>query len=569
MPSRIGALAGRYILTRLLGEDAAVSTFEGRDGALDQPVLIKLLPKALATDPARQERLQRLGERLAALDHPNLLSVIETGLEEGVPYLIAHGVAASPLAERMGRALDVEQAASIISQVGEALIHAYSQGLTHGNLSPRNVLLAAGDQVLLSEVGLESVLETPWEKVQEELASYLAPERIQGWLSDARTDVYALGAMLFEMLTGLQLDEPLAQALPWLREAVPGLAPDLEPVLTRALAPDPDARYATVGEFMADLRPILVRYLQPVEAPPVAETALPPVLALDEAPSPPSVPPSIPVTLALEGVPVIPMPQPPPVPTFDWDAFARQMTTVPLPEPPPPPEPPPLPKITLQGIEFPTVPSVLFEEPAPIVEDARSDETPLPEPPGRSPVPASKVKDPLAPARPSARPVQRARQPEKAVKRPVQPASPADRLASVRETVTAAAPGVGRLARVVLVAAVILLLLTLSCCCWLLLASDLSDTAATPAAYAPPLDAVRCASWMLLGEGRHHGLDADPLRAGLLSFQPDHSPSPAERWIVIHREQGAKVGRWSPLSRRQEPQTDLTKRPFVTIIVTI
>jgi len=504
MPSRIGALAGRYILTRLLGEDAAVATFEGRDGVLDRPVLIKLLPKALAADPARQEQLQRLGERLATLDHPNLLSIIEAGLEEGMPYLIARGVAATPLAEKMGQALDVERVASIMSQVGEALIHAYRQGLTHGNLSPRNVLLTAGDQVLLSEVGLESVLETPWEKVQEGLAAYLAPERIRGWLPDARTDVYALAVMLFEMLTGLQMDEPAAQALPWLREVVPDLAPDLEPVLTRALATDPQARYATVGEFMADLRPVLAPYLQPTEAPQLAEAVPPSVSASDEAPPSLSVPSSILITPALEGIPVIPMPQPPPMPTFDWDAFSRQMTRVPLPEPPPPPEPPPLPKITVEGIELPSVASTIFEEPVPIPEDEWPEETPPPEPPTAPAPPLGPQKKP-APAKPSARPGRRARQPEKAAASPVQPVSPSERVTSQPQAATAAARQIGRSARVILIVAVILLLLTFSCCCWFLLASDLSETGSAPAAHNLPANVVRCTSWRLLQSGCHHG----------------------------------------------------------------
>jgi serine/threonine-protein kinase len=294
MPSRIGALAGRYILTRLLGEDAAGAIFEGLDKAQDRPVLVKLLPKTLAADPSRQEQLQRLVERLTELDHPNLLSVLEVGIEEGTPYLIAQAIAATPLAQKMGQALDVEQVASIMSQAGEALIHAYRQGLTHGRLSPQNVLLTASGQVLLSDVGLESVLETPWEKVQSELTGYLAPERLKGWLPDARADVYALGVMLVEMLTGLRPNGSAEKALSWLHAAVPGLAPALEPVLVRALTTDPKARYATVGEFMADLRPILDRYLQSKEVRQLSEPVQPAVLAPVEAPEPSSVPPSHP-----------------------------------------------------------------------------------------------------------------------------------------------------------------------------------------------------------------------------------------------------------------------------------
>ncbi|UCC63248.1 MAG: serine/threonine protein kinase [Anaerolineae bacterium] len=481
MPSRIGALAGRYILTRLLGEDATGATFEGLGSAQDQPVLVKLLPKVLTSDPTRQEQLQRLVERLMALEHPNLLSVLEAGIQEGTPYLIAKGIAATPLAEKMGQALDVEQVASIITQVGEALSHAYQQGLTHGHLSPQNVLLAAGGQVLLSDLGLESVLETPWEKVQKELTAYLAPERLQGWLPDAQADVYALGVMLFEMLTGLRLDGPPSQALPWLRELAPDLASELEPVLSRALAADPMARYATVGEFMAALRPVMARYLEPKEGP------QPSVPGPSEAPERLPVPPSTLIAPALEGIPAIPMPEPPPVPAFDWEVFSQILFHLPLPVPPPTPEPPPLPRITAEGVEFPTVsPIVLKGVEAPVRDElsVRPPEaeavTTLPRTPGPSPL------ETAAPIEPPARPARRARQPAAVIARssdlpspPVQPV--------VRPQPRAGAPlRVGRLGRAILILIVVLALLALSCCAWLLLSAGVGDTDSPPASHRTP-----------------------------------------------------------------------------------
>jgi serine/threonine protein kinase len=480
MPSRLGALAGRYILTRLLGEDEAVSTFEGLDSQQDWPVLIKLLPKALSDDPVRQQKLERLVERLTALDHPNILSIVEAGLEEGVPYLIAQGIAATPLADKLGQTWDVDQVARIMAQAGEALTHAYRQGVIHGRLTPQNLLLAAGDRVLLSDLGLESVLETPWEQVQEALTPYLAPERIRGWLPDARADIYALGAILFEMLTGLQLDGPPEQAFPWLHEIVPELAPDLEPVLARALATDPEARYATVGEFMADLQPILSRHVRPQETPSPAEPASLPTPESPEAPAPQPAPAPTLITPALEGIPAIPMPEPPPVPTFDWEAFGWDQTPVPLPEPPPPPEPPPFPEITPEGIELPSVTPVVYEVPDWLSVSEGPEETPS--------LPPRQPRKAQTPAQDSARPVRRARP-------PATPSAPPARLAAEPEKPKPpfqlspeALARLRRPARAILIVTVILLLLTSLCCCWLLFTSDIGDLENTPASYHRPLD---------------------------------------------------------------------------------
>jgi serine/threonine protein kinase len=496
MPSRIGALAGRYILTRLLGEDAAGATFEGLDSAQDQPVLVKLLPKALTSDPTRQAQLQRLVERLMALEHPNLLSILEAGVQEGIPYLVARGIAATPLAEKMGRALDVKEVANIITQVGQALSHAYQQGLTHGHLSPQNVLLATEGQVLLSDLGLESVLETPWERVQEELTAYLAPERLQGWLPDARADVYALGVMLFEMLTGLRPDGPAAQALPWLHELVPDLASELEPALSRALAADPKVRYASVGEFMADLRPVLARYLEPKEEP------QPAVPGPSEAPERLPVPPPTLIAPALEGIPAILMPEPPLVPAFDWEAFSQGLFHLPLPVPPPMPEPSPFPRITAEGVEFPTVSPIALKGAEGFVQDELSARPPeadavatLPRTPGPSPL------ETAAPIELPSRPARRTRQLEVAIARPSDsPRPPVQPVA--RPQPRAGAPlRVGRLGRAILILAIVLALLLLSCCAWLLLSAGVGDIGSPPASHRTPANVLSGETQPTLAQG--------------------------------------------------------------------
>ncbi|MFZ5916560.1 MAG: serine/threonine-protein kinase [Chloroflexota bacterium] len=452
MPSRLGAVAGRYLLTRLLGEDAAVATYEGLDGVQDQPVLIKLLSKALTADPDRQDRLQNLMGRLAALNHPNLLPVITAGLEEGIPYLIAEAIAATPLAEKMGQPLDVDQVARIVTQAGEALSYAYGQGLIHGNLSPRTVLLTAGDHVLVSELGLESVLETPWEKIRGAPSPYLAPERIRGWQADARSDVYALGVMVFEMLTGLQLDGPADKALPWLAEIAPELAPDLIPVLARALSADPQVRHATVDEFTIALKAIFAPYL----------TAQPTPFTPSEPPtsSPVPEPPVAGIGPALESIPAIPMPQPPPMPSFDWDSFAMSLTLLPMPDPPPPLELPPMPQIEMTEPPTPTPPTVLPQ--------ASSKRALQPTQPPSRPQERSMPRAQIQPDQP-ARAVRRATPTAPAQRPPTQPPPPKPTLPIDLQRLE-----FSRVMRVILLVAAILFALTV-CCCLALLNSDLQN----------------------------------------------------------------------------------------------
>ncbi len=275
---------------------------------------------------------------------------------------------------------------------------------------------------------------------------------MRGWLPDGRADVYALGVMLFEMLTGLRPDGPAAQALPWLREITPDLASDLEPMLTRALASDPQRRYATVGELMADLQPILARYLRSRKAPS-------PVLLSPGAPTPQPLPPPISITPVLEGIPSISMPAPLPMPTFDWEAFSRTMIRVPM------PEPLPLPEVTAEGIEWPAVSTAIFERPGRAARDGRPEESPRPPTPQpqRPPVPARRAHQPVTPAgQPAPRP---------------QPAT-GPRLLT------------GRLVRSVLFFLTVLLLLVLVCCCWFVIAVVWSSTGSTPISYHSSLNGV-------------------------------------------------------------------------------
>jgi serine/threonine protein kinase len=478
MPSRLGALAGRYLLTRLLGEEEAIATYEGLDSDQDWPVLIKLLPKALARDPDRRQQLERLVDRLTALDHPNLQTIVDAGIEEGVPYLIAEGIAATPLAAKMDHPLDVQRVAGIVTQIGDALAHAHEQGISHGNLSPKKVLLTAADRVQIADLGLESVLETPWEQVREAPTPYLAPERIRGQRPDARTDVYALTAMLYELLTGLKPDGPVEGIIQWLRETAPEVAPNLAPILSRALAPNPQDRYTNAAALMADLRPALAPFLEKPDQPP--STQRPDHLTPPETPEPAPEPEPDMLSPALDGIPAIPMPEPPPMPTFDWDIFSAEVISVHLPEPLPPPEPPPLPRITAEGIEFPSISPPAFEY--------------QPAPSGR---PKRKRVKKTAPETPDFV--------YSATRRP-QPTHPQAPPTALESTVSALKKG--RYRRQIALFVMGLVVAILLCCCGLLLALGEYSTGASPSTDRPGVGLIREPSpepWPPFGGVSHGG----------------------------------------------------------------
>jgi Protein kinase domain len=274
--SLVGTTLGGYRLVGLLGAGGMAEVYRGLDPALDRPVAVKVLPAHLALDPGYVARFRTEAQRVAALSHPNIVPVYRFGEDRGLLYLVMP-VLRESLRERLDRAggtLPPTDAARLAVQIAAALDAAHAQGVVHRDVKPENILLTAEGRALLTDFGISRELDVLRAAAgTRTLAAtglpvgtpeYMAPEQLRGGAADQRVDVYALGAVLYELLTGhVPHDAPTPyevaakvlteRALPP-SEYTPAIWPELEEVVLGALAPDPDDRYPDMRSLAAALR---------------------------------------------------------------------------------------------------------------------------------------------------------------------------------------------------------------------------------------------------------------------------------------------------------------------------
>ncbi|TMK78384.1 MAG: Stk1 family PASTA domain-containing Ser/Thr kinase, partial [Actinobacteria bacterium] len=262
-------LASRYALDGLLGHGGMADVYHGTDQVLGRQVAVKVLGPQFARDQSFVARFRREAQAAAALNHPNLVSVFDTGSDDGTHYIVMEYVAGTTLAKviRDEGPLPADRAATIALAVTRALAFAHRAGLVHRDVKPANIMLSSEGAVKVMDFGIarttngESLTQTA---AVLGTATYFSPEQAQGEAVDARSDIYALGCVLFEMLTGhppFSGENPVAVAYKHVQEDPPhpsdearGVPPELEAIVMRCLAKDPEDRYQTAEDLADDLQ---------------------------------------------------------------------------------------------------------------------------------------------------------------------------------------------------------------------------------------------------------------------------------------------------------------------------
>ena len=263
-----GTVFAGYRIEAEAGRGGMGVVYRANQIALDRRVALKLLTPALASDPGFRARFQQESRLAANIDHPNVVDVYEAGEDDGRLYITMRWVDGSDLRheiESHGR-LDPVRAAEIIAQVADALDAAHAMGLVHRDVKPANILLGerrGREHAYLTDFGLTKRVESAGGLTQTGqwvgTLDYIAPEQIRGEKVDARSDVYALGGVLAHALTGhvpFERDSDVAKMWGHINDAppapstvVPGLTPELDAVVLRAMAKDPADRFQSAGDL--------------------------------------------------------------------------------------------------------------------------------------------------------------------------------------------------------------------------------------------------------------------------------------------------------------------------------
>ncbi|MEA2551172.1 MAG: eukaryotic-like serine/threonine-protein kinase, partial [Actinomycetota bacterium] len=280
-------LGGRYRVEARIGAGGMAEVFRGFDTTLNRTVAIKTLNAPYARDASFVERFRREAQAAARLSHPNIVATYDSGTDGDTQYIVMEFIEGRTLAEFLGsgKTLTSVHATEIAEKVCEALTAAHSQGVIHRDIKPGNIMVTRDGSVKVMDFGIARMISGPETAPQTSVvmgtATYISPEQAKGLPVDARSDLYSLGAVLYERLAGRPPfvgDSSVAVAYKQVNETPqppsvhnPDVPPSLDAVVMRALAKNPANRYQDAASFCTDLE--RTRLGQAVDAPPLLPLA--------------------------------------------------------------------------------------------------------------------------------------------------------------------------------------------------------------------------------------------------------------------------------------------------------
>ncbi|MCK7526782.1 MAG: serine/threonine protein kinase [Ignavibacteriales bacterium] len=248
------------------------TVYHGYDPRFEREVAVKVLPSELLhSDPQFKLRFEREAKIIAQLEHPSIVPAYDVGDEGGQPYFVMRYMNGGSLSERIkAKVMSIEAAARILGQIAPGLDEAHSKGIVHRDLKPSNILFDAKGTPYISDFGIAKLSQAQASSVTGSAIigtpAYMAPEQASGENVDGRSDIYAVGIILFEMLTGRQpyeADTPMAVAIkhitdpvPHILEANPNLPPDVDVIIQTAMAKRKEDRFSTAVEMVDALRAV-------------------------------------------------------------------------------------------------------------------------------------------------------------------------------------------------------------------------------------------------------------------------------------------------------------------------